>query len=64
MGIRYTFTHRAEPHTVYTKDAFDKNIGKQIEVEFGPIKQPARICSIKVSDDGRSAEITVEFLSD
>lgn len=57
--MQVTFTHRA-PGSVFTPNAFDSSIGKEIDVHLPDRSAKGRLMAAEVAADGSAVSLTVE----
>lgn len=62
--MKFTYTQPAGENTKFAPNAFDSQIGKEITLNTPSGVERAIVLSTVVSNDGSSAEITVETAAD
>lgn len=64
-GMRLTTEQKAPAHTMFAPDSFSDQIGKEVPVQLpGATPATGRIVAVRVSDDGRSVETTIDVDAD
>jgi hypothetical protein len=62
MPTRFTIVHRAEQHCEFARDAFDKNLNKEIPIHFeNGHSFLGKLVHVEVSEDRTSASLTFEI---
>lgn len=62
--MKFTTTQPADLGTEFAPDCFAGNVGQQIPMDLGGRTVTATVTTVKISDSGRSVDITYEIPDD